>query len=231
MPKVIVMTGIGGGGKTTQADKLLNYLIQHGLKVKKVHQFKPVIPVVHWCKCSLISVIHNIESLLIFSGMSESFTCNKKNRQNKHSNKNRKKILAWGLAVYIIGTGFIRSWLKYLTNISADVIIFDRFFSDEIIRAIWKTGYGRKAFQLMTYLPSPHIIFFFSMDSESAWMRQKNSGKTWKVFQDKYLLTEELKEKFLQYRKTCLIKEYNTKHLNIEEIHQLIKKDLQSLLL
>jgi hypothetical protein len=85
-----------------------------------------------------------------------------------------------------LGTGWCRSLSNWARHRRTDVLILDRYYSDEVIRAAHKFGgvsrFGR---WLMRAVPRPHVVFTFTLDPRVGWERKKTREMTLEEYAEK----------------------------------------------
>ncbi len=159
-PKIVAFTGLDGCGKTTHVKALRDYLKMRGLKVISFHQFESII--FRFPKMNPF-----IKKLHLYAA-----TPGTVEFQYSLNNKEKSTFLRFVAAMYIIIFGLLRTWLKILFNLKYDIIIFDRYYIDELIRAKWKFKINFKSFRWICYLaPRPYKLFFLRISPEVAWQR------------------------------------------------------------
>ncbi|MBM3252991.1 MAG: hypothetical protein FJZ16_01905 [Candidatus Omnitrophica bacterium] len=198
-PKIVVFTGIDGSGKTSHSGAIKEYLVGRGFLVNYVHQFAPSIRYIRKLKRTFTYLLGGVEANLIRPGTIEQDKYCHAMRRNRFLIKMAQNLIV----IYSLAIGLARTWLKIMLSINRDVVIFDRYYIDEIIRLEWKFGINLyKLGWTCSLIPSPYCMFFLELSPEVAWGRketgslskilfwEKNEryikwirrvGKTWKV--------------------------------------------------
>lgn len=170
LPKIIVFTGIDGSGKTTQARILTKYLQKRDIAVSLVQQFAPN---------KLIKII--LKNTAPFFIKMERNASNKTyfNRENSTNQSFLKSVLRMCALTRIVCMGFTRTWVKLLLNVSSSIIVSDRYFYDDIIKAKWMYGISNRFDRmLMCLVPKPFILFNLDILPEKAWKRETDGNTT-----------------------------------------------------
>lgn len=176
-PKVIVITGVSGSGKTTQSKLLLQHLKETDRKVGYVHQFTPTFRFTRWIKDKTLVPIKSLQARI-----ANPETVNMKTDSLDHSLAGLeyidrgfgKRLMQGLLAMYLIGMGWVRTWMKFLLNLHQDILVFDRYFHDELIRVEWKLSVSLQKFiWLIKLVPAPTTLIFLDITAETAWERMK----------------------------------------------------------
>jgi thymidylate kinase len=150
----VAFTGQDGTGKSTQMALLRERLLEEGKTVAVVHQYGPTTAVgrgiAPWAK-----------------GVA--------NRFMRAPNNPLRPAMAWCAASASLTVGLRRSRRNWEANHGRDVLILDRFFGDEIVRAAHKFGtvpaWGYRA--LRDRVPRPDVAFAFTLDPRTGWERKK----------------------------------------------------------
>lgn len=163
--KIIAFMGIDGSGKTTHVDILYNSLQRDGVSAKRARQLS--------CNLRISSLL--LKKLAPILKKLERGVSNKSyfNQTDSSSSKQSffRTFLRICAAVYTICTGFYRTVSKIALN-KSQVIIFDRYFYDDILKAKWMFGLSDRIEQkLMNFIPSPSLLFYLDLPVEQAWAR------------------------------------------------------------
>ena len=164
-PKIIVITGIDGSGKTTVSSLLKNELQKRNKNVKIVQQFAPIfIPkkILNRFGSTLISLERKVSDNTNFAEVKE----NKKN-----------PILRNVAILRIISFGFFHTLINIAFNVHADIIISDRYFFDTILKVNWIYN---KIYDNMFYplIPKPDLVVFLDVPPEVGWRREVDGNTT-----------------------------------------------------
>jgi thymidylate kinase len=172
LPKVIVFTGVDGSGKTTQAKLVVDYFQKKGIAVGFVQQFAP--------NTLTKSILKNMWPALT---KLERNASNKSYFTRKNSDSNQqhflKSLLRICAVTRIICTGLDHTWIRILLNTPSSVIIFDRYFYDDLIKMKWMFDISDKLEEVLIRLvPKPFLIFYLDVPVEKAWNREEDGNTT-----------------------------------------------------
>jgi dTMP kinase len=170
LPKIIVFTGIDGSGKTTQAQLLVEHLQKKDIVVIFVQQFAPN----KITKAILKKTAPTLKKLERNASNKPYF-----NQKNLTYQPFLKSLLRRCALTRIICTGLIHTWPMILLNIFSSIIVFDRYFYDNLIKAKWMYGISdRLEGILIRLVPKPFILFYLDIPPEKAWNREKEGDTT-----------------------------------------------------
>ena len=124
-PKIIVITGIDGSGKTTISSLLEKELQKRTINVRIVQQFAPIlIP---------RKILERFGSTFI--SMERQVADNKNFSRSQNTLKTR--LLRTLAILRIISFGYFHTLANITLNIRADSIISDRYFFDNVLKVNW----------------------------------------------------------------------------------------------
>ena len=170
-PKIIVITGVDGSGKTTQAQLLVNYFRQKGISVGFAQQFDSETVV---GKLILKKMGHNL--IKLERSVSNEPYFNPNNLKHGSTLKTLLKILA---KIRIILTGLYHMWVKILKNRKISILIFDRYFYDDLNKAKWMYNISNRIEKLaIIFVPKPAFVFYLVVPVEIAWKREREGDTT-----------------------------------------------------
>lgn len=170
LPKIIVFTGIDGSGKTTQAQLLVEHLQKNDIVVSFVQQFAPN----KITKAILKKTAPTLKKLERNASNKPYF-----NQKNSTHQPFLKSLLGMCALTRIICTGFVRTWSKVLLNIFSSVIVFDRYFYDDLVKAKWMYGISDRLDEILVhFVPKPFLVFYLNIQPENAWEREMDGDTT-----------------------------------------------------
>ena len=214
-PKVIVITGVDGSGKTTQAQLLLNYFQQKGISVGFTQQFdsETVLGIL-----ILKKIGHNL--IKLERSVSDESYFNSDNLKGGSPLKIVLKILA---EIRIILMGLYHTWVKILKNRKMSLLIFDRYFYDDVNKAKWMYNLSKRIEKLaIKFVPKPAFLFYLDVPVEIAWNREIDSSTTLeqhikkKEIYDRWF--SNMCENHKNFYKICTDKEVGQNHVEIINI-------------
>jgi thymidylate kinase len=150
----VAFTGQDGTGKSTQLASLRERLVTSGRDVAVVHQYGPTTAVgrgvAPWGKRLA-------------------------NRLMRAPGGALPPALAWCAASASLAVGLRRARRNWAAHRGRDVLILDRCYSDEIVRAEHKFGRvpGWAWRALRERVPAPALAFAFTLDPRTGWERKK----------------------------------------------------------
>jgi len=171
LPKIIVITGVDGSGKSTQARLLVDYLKQKGPSVNLVQQFASESIfgkiILEKLGSKLIKLEREIATKSLF------------NSENLEYKSPVKKLLRFLAEIRIILTGLYHVWIKIWKNRKKSILVFDRYFYDDILKIKWMYGLHDQAERKLTNMvPKPAILFYLDIPAETAWKREEDGSTT-----------------------------------------------------
>ena len=170
-PKVIVMTGIDGSGKTTQAQLLVNYFRQKGISVGFTQQFNSETVL---GKLILKKVGHGL--IKLERSVSNESYFNSNNLKHESLLKTALKFFA---EIRIILMGLYRTWVKILKNRKMSLLIFDRYFYDDVNKAKWMYNLSNQIEKLaIIFVPKSAFVFYLDVPAEIARDREIDGDTT-----------------------------------------------------
>lgn len=168
--RIIVLTGIDGAGKTVQSQLLVDHFRKKGEQSRLVQQFAP---------SSLEKPLLKIAGPMLKK--LERYASNKPyfKQQNIDRESFLKLLFRICSITRIVCRGFIRSRGSILSNRASSIIIFDRYFYDEIIKIKWMYGISdRLERTLMKLVPKPFLLIYLDVAAERAWARETDRETT-----------------------------------------------------
>lgn len=126
--------------------------------------------------------------------------------------------------IYMVIAGLLRTWLKILLNLNCDVIIFDRYYIDELVRLEWKFGVNlSKLIWICLLVPRPDCLLFLDLSPAVAWKRTNCSKIAKKLFWEK----SKYYAGWIDRLKTC----WNIRHIHTDvntfkQTHRSIRRNL-----
>ena len=170
-PKIIVITGVDGSGKTTQAQLLVNYFRQKGISVGFAQQFDSETV---FGKSILKKMGHNL--IKLERSVSDEPYFNSNNLKHGSPLKTSLKFLA---EIRIILMGLYHTWVKILKNRKMAILIFDRYFYDDLNKAKWMYSISHRVEKLaIKFVPKPTFLFYLDISAEIAWNRETEGNTT-----------------------------------------------------
>lgn len=168
-PKIIVVTGVDGSGKTTQAKLLSEHFKSKGYKCVKTDQFSS-----GRLLSILIKILGDRLEDIERGTSNKAEICGDNNQDSK-----AKKLLRTLAITRIILTGLSHTWIRVVQNLSIDYIIFDRYYYDVIIKLIWMYELPRDKLDILTkIIPQPDLVLFLEVDSDTALQRETDDDLT-----------------------------------------------------
>ena len=168
-PKIIVITGVDGSGKTTQAQLLVNYFRQKDISVGFAQQFDSETV---FGKLILKKIGHDL--IKLERRVSDEPHFNSDNLKHGSPLKTLLKNLA---EIRIILVGLYHTWVKILKNRKKAILIFDRYFYDDLNKAKWMYNISKRIENLaIKFVPKPAFVFYLDVPVEIAWNREIDSN-------------------------------------------------------
>lgn len=170
----VAFTGQDGTGKSTQIALLRERLLAEGRRVEVVHQYGPIGVVGRgvspWAKRAANRFMRGAARPGAFS-----------------------RAVGWVAASASLLAGWRRSRHNVRRGRDCDVLILDRFFSDELIRAAHKFGrVPALGWWLLRHgVPAPDLVFTFSVEECAGWERKKTRELTFEEYARKTAVVRE----------------------------------------
>lgn len=163
---VIAFTGQDGTGKSTQAALLERRIRERGLRVKRFHQYEPI---------SVMGQRLNQVGKRVANKLRGWDSGVEAERQPKPVAGRTDRAVRAVAAAVSLGVGWVRAIIQQLIHSRHDVLILDRCFSDEIIRAMAKFGRGEAlGFWLLKWaVPEPTLAISLFVAPRTGWERKK----------------------------------------------------------
>lgn len=158
-PKIIVMTGIDGSGKTTQAKLLVDRLREEGVDVTYEHSIGPNFRAVRWLKDRVAQRTLEKEDEMV----------------DESGSGSPRRILG----LFFLWRGIWQAWVNKLSYMGTDVVVLDRYLYDDLVRVMWKYEYPlRYVAPLAQVVPSPSLVFCLETPARVAWQRESDGQTT-----------------------------------------------------
>ena len=214
-PKIIVITGVDGSGKTTQAQLLVNYFRQKGISVGFTQQFDSETAL---GKSILKKMGHNLIKLERSVSNESCFNSN----NLKHGSL-LKSVLKFFAEIRIILMGLYHTWVKILKNRKKAILIFDRYFYDDLNKTKWMYNLSNRIEKLaIKFVPKPAFLFYLDVPVEIAWDRERDGDTTLKQHIKKKEIYDEWFDNIYKNHKNvykiCTDKEARQNHIEIMNI-------------
>jgi len=218
LPKIIVITGVDGSGKSTQARLLANYLKQKGFSVSLVQQFASETDfgkiILEKLGSKLIKLERDVANKSLF---------NSDIPKHKPPIKMPLRFLA---EIRIILTGLYHTWIKIWKNRKKSILVFDRYFYDDILKIKWMYGLRDQIERkFIKVVPKPTILFYLDIPAENAWKREKDGNTTL----EQHITKKQIYDKWFDnasktYKNFYRVSTDKEKYQSHSEIINLIKK-------
>lgn len=182
-PRIFVMTGIDGSGKTTISSLLEKELQKRKVNVRIVQQFAPILiprKIISRFGSTLISLEREVSDNKNFSGS---------------QNTIKTRLLRTLAMVRIISFGYFHTLANITLNLRADIIISDRYFYDNVLKVNWlysKSYYDNWFFALT---PQPDLIVYLDVPPEVGWKRETDGNTTLSQHVSKKFVYDEFYQK------------------------------------
>lgn len=155
----MVFTGIDGSGKSSHARHLAAFLNELGEGTRYVHQFSPDSRFVGGLRSSLWDGLKKTKAMFAAGGPSR-------------GNAGPRAFVGGTLTLLL---GFYRTLAKLRSGRYTSILVFDRYFADEILRASFDYNFRPPwAWQLEAMLPSPDLVFYLDLPPGEALLREKD---------------------------------------------------------
>lgn len=216
IPKIIVFTGVDGSGKTTHAKLVADYFQKKSIAVGFAQQFAPNV----LTKSILKKTAPAFKKLERSASNKSYFNLKNSDSDQQHFTKSLLRICA---NIRVICTGFYHTWIRILLNKSSSVIIFDRYFYDDLVKAKWMFGISNRLEEMLTHLvPKPFLIFYFDITVEKAWNREEDGATTLEQHRSKKEIYDawigKMKKRYNNFYQVNTEKEEKETHLKIISI-------------
>jgi thymidylate kinase len=194
MPRVIVLTGLDGSGKTTFSSRLAEDLTRRGARVRYLHQFSYTFPGVRELAAwAARTVWPRIQARLAREGTAARparLPAGPGRDDGRPSTRSAvRRAASLGLAGMLLAVGFLRTWWRVLVSRPADVLVFDRYFYDELVRCEWKFGAPVSRWRwLSRTVPRPDVLIYLTAPPEQSWARKKRQDAALEAFYKKDVL-------------------------------------------
>jgi thymidylate kinase len=162
-PLIVSFSGIDGAGKSTQIQKLRDYLASHGVAVKEL---------TFW------------DNVVMFPGLRAGFSRRvlqsdgrigtpEKPAERRDKNTQNTPLLMGRSVLYLLDVLSLRRIFNQAKSENSGVVIFDRFIYDQLaalpMRTWWARGFSRL---LLRIAPKPDLSYVLDADPEVARARK-----------------------------------------------------------
>ena len=170
-PKIVVVTGVDGSGKTTQTQLLKKFFQQKGVTVGLVQQFDSETIFGKEILKKMGPYLIQLER-----GVSD------KSYFNKNTNKRKsfaKRVFKFFALNRILIVGFYHTWIKILKNREKTILIYDRYYYDDLIKAKWMYNVSNRIEAVvLKFVIQPSILFYLDVPPEIACSREFDGDTT-----------------------------------------------------
>jgi len=183
----IAFTGQDGTGKSLQVERLRGRLAGEGARVAVVHQYGATTSI-GGALVPPAKAIANRIGLFSRSGSARSEACANAPLVNRKAGWLRRSAANLSLRV-----GWKRSLANLRRHRALDVLILDRCYTDEIIRAVYKFGHGTElGLRLLARIPAPSLGFSLSVAPETGYERKKTREMSFSEYEEKARVTRDI---------------------------------------
>ncbi len=155
----MVFTGIDGSGKTSHARYLSTFLVGRGEEARYVHQFSPESNLVGGPRSLLWDGLKKTKAMLT-------------DADGARGRAGPRASLGGTLTLLL---GFHRTLAKLRRGQNTPILVFDRYFLDEILRAAFDYNFRPAwAWRLEAMLPRPDLVFYLDLPPDEALRREKD---------------------------------------------------------
>lgn len=164
-PSFVVLVGLDGTGKSTQAERLRAWLAGEGLRPTVVHHGSPLSGSVRKAKARLHQpLIARFKQRGI----------HRDHAAGARAGRRAPDAAAAGaIATAFITAGFLKSWYHRARHRSR-TLVYDRSFLDDIVKAEWRFASGwALGSRLLRFVPKPDVVIRFVLDPAIAYSRKK----------------------------------------------------------
>lgn len=216
----ICFIGLDGSGKTTQSQKVCDFLIQSGYDVKYRHQFRYESKKVTFLKDWLRPIIKRTQYLFCTPSSVLITSPTLKVLRSNVIWRLVRLILAYPLGLLVLFSGLMSSRKKNKLYGNHEYFVMDRCFLDEVVRVEWKLGI-KVPFKNIWYkfAPAPDITFYFDISAELAWQRMIPQDAGLDAMMRKQEVYLDLIPSFEKYTSLIMVK---TEDMNVEEVTNLV---------
>ena len=182
----IAFTGQDGTGKSLQVERLRGRLARGGARVAVVHQYGPTTRIGNAVLPLAKSVANRIGR----------FSAGRAQRApaSRFAQPGRGQAgwLRRSAANLSLGMGWRRSLANLRRHQALDVLILDRCYADEIIRAVYKFGHGNElGLRLLDRVPAPALVVSFSIAPPIGYGRKKTQEMSLAEYEEKARVARE----------------------------------------
>ncbi len=162
-PVIISFSGIDGAGKSTQIEGLRSRLEQEGLRVRML---------TFWDDVAVLKDLRERSTHALF-GSEQGVGAPGKPVNRRDKNVRSASMTAVRFVLYFIDALALRACAARMSQVSADVIIFDRYLFDEVANLDLNRRINRSyARLLLRMVPRPDVAYFLDVDPVKARARK-----------------------------------------------------------
>lgn len=223
--RFVVLMGLDGCGKSTQANLLCQSLNEEWPGISIVHHCSPVFRPTRTVKrvirtrairlMKLVGVHREYRNV----GGEEKEVAEEKGRSNSVGG-----LLGQSIGIYTVTNGFLKAWLHYLRR-SRRGLLLDRCFLDDMVKAELRFGGGWKlGTWLFQWIPAPEACFVFRVPLDVSYERKKARNLSF----EEYTMKGEFLWKAVDFART---KGWKIHEISIEGLSaEAVSSELQGIL-